>query len=119
MLVLSRKIQETIRIGDDITISILRFKGRAVSVGIEAPSDVRVMRGELAGPDRFPGGSGTSKGEAEADDSPQDDSLGKRLAPRPLVSQRLSTRRVNEILASQLRASRCAIKRPSVVVAAS
>ena len=119
MLVLSRKIQETIRIGDDITISILRFKGRAVSVGIEAPSDVRVMRGELVGPDRFPGNSGTSNGEADAEDRPQDDSFGKRLAPHPLVSQRLSTRRVNEILASQLRTRRCAIKRPSAVVVAS
>jgi carbon storage regulator CsrA len=48
MLVLSRKTQQQIRIGDDITISILKVKGNAVvSVGIEAPRSVRIVRGEL------------------------------------------------------------------------
>jgi carbon storage regulator len=48
MLVLTRKHQEKIRIGDNITITILKTKGKAVRVGIEAPSDVPVVRGELA-----------------------------------------------------------------------
>lgn len=47
MLVLTRKHQEKIRIGDNITITILKTKGKAVRVGIEAPSDVSVVRGEL------------------------------------------------------------------------
>ena len=48
MLVLSRKTQQQIRIGDDITISILKVKGNAVvSVGIDAPRNVRIVRGEL------------------------------------------------------------------------
>jgi carbon storage regulator CsrA len=47
MLVLTRKQKETIKIGDNITITILRLKGQAVRVGIEAPLDVRVLRGEL------------------------------------------------------------------------
>jgi carbon storage regulator CsrA len=47
MLVLSRKTREQIRIGDSITISILRVKGRVVRVGIEAPREMRVVRGEL------------------------------------------------------------------------
>lgn len=47
MLVLTRKTTETIRIGNDITITILRVKGQTVRVGIEAPRDVRVIRGEL------------------------------------------------------------------------
>ena len=47
MLVLTRKSQEQIRIGDDITISIIKVKGNAVRVGIEAPRDVRIIRGEL------------------------------------------------------------------------
>ena len=47
MLVLTRKYQEQIRIGDNITISILRIKGNTVRVGIEAPREVRVLRGEL------------------------------------------------------------------------
>jgi carbon storage regulator CsrA len=48
MLVLTRKYQEKIRIGDNITITILRTKGKAVRLGIEAPADVPVIRGELS-----------------------------------------------------------------------
>ena len=48
MLVLTRKNQEVIRIGDNITVTILKVKGQAVSVGIDAPREVRIIRGELA-----------------------------------------------------------------------
>ena len=47
MLVLSRKIQERVCIGDNITLTILQVKGKTVRVGIEAPRSVRVVRGEL------------------------------------------------------------------------
>jgi carbon storage regulator CsrA len=47
MLVLTRKLQEQIRIGDHITITVLRVKGNTVRVGIEVPRDVRVVRAEL------------------------------------------------------------------------
>lgn len=47
MLVLTRKTQEKIQIGDSITITILKVHGRSVKVGIEAPRDVRVVRAEL------------------------------------------------------------------------
>lgn len=47
MLVLTRKPQETIRIGKDITITVIKTKGQGVRIGIEAPSEVSVLRGEL------------------------------------------------------------------------
>jgi carbon storage regulator CsrA len=47
MLVLKRKVDDKIHIGNDITVTILRVKGRTVAVGIEAPADVRVLRGAL------------------------------------------------------------------------
>ena len=47
MLVLTRKQNDKIQIGDQITITVLRMKGKAVRLGIEAPADVNVMRGEL------------------------------------------------------------------------
>ncbi len=47
MLVLTRKVQEEIMIGDDIVVKIIRVKGGAIRVGIEAPRNVRVMRSEL------------------------------------------------------------------------
>ena len=47
MLVLTRKLKESIRIGDAITITVLRVKGNTVRIGIEAPREVPVVRGEL------------------------------------------------------------------------
>jgi|GEM_PF-719263 carbon storage regulator CsrA len=47
MLVLTRKLQETIKIGDNVTIHILRVKGNTVRLGIDAPRQVRIVRGEL------------------------------------------------------------------------
>ena len=47
MLVLSRHIGETIKIGDDITITIVDIKGMQVRVGIDAPKDVPVHRREI------------------------------------------------------------------------
>ena len=48
MLVLTRKQSETIQIGDSITITVLRMKGKAVRLGIKAPQELNVIRGELA-----------------------------------------------------------------------
>jgi carbon storage regulator CsrA len=47
MLVLTRKCEEKVRIGNNITIMVCRIKGKAVRLGIEAPSEVTVLRGEL------------------------------------------------------------------------
>lgn len=48
MLVLTRKQGEKIRIGDDIVITVVRTKGKAVRLGIQAPAHVPVLRGEIA-----------------------------------------------------------------------
>ncbi|HTY01229.1 MAG TPA: carbon storage regulator CsrA [Bacteroidota bacterium] len=47
MLVLSRKVDEDIRIGDQIIVRVLGVKDGQVKLGIEAPRSVRVFRGEL------------------------------------------------------------------------
>lgn len=47
MLVLSRKEGERIVIGDNITLIISKVSGNRVTIGIEAPRDVKVIRGEL------------------------------------------------------------------------
>ncbi|HEX3870642.1 MAG TPA: carbon storage regulator [Pirellulales bacterium] len=47
MLVLSRKVGEKIIVDEKVTITITRISGGRVSVGIEAPSGVRIVRGEL------------------------------------------------------------------------
>ena len=47
MLVLSRKQNERIRVGDSVVVTIVRVSGDKVRIGIEAPADVRVLRDEL------------------------------------------------------------------------
>ena len=47
MLVLTRRIGETLRIADDILVTIIEIKGNQVRVGIDAPVDVTVLREEL------------------------------------------------------------------------
>lgn len=47
MLVLSRRIDEKIRIGEDIEITIVALSGDQVRLGIEAPRDIKIMRSEV------------------------------------------------------------------------
>lgn len=47
MLVLSRKEGEKLVIGDNITLVVSKIAGNRVTVGIEAPADVKIFRGEL------------------------------------------------------------------------
>jgi carbon storage regulator len=47
MLVLSRKVGERILIGDNISVTVVRITGGGVRIGIEAPSDMAVIRQEL------------------------------------------------------------------------
>lgn len=51
MLVLSRKQNERIRVGDSVVVTIVRVSGDKVRIGIEAPPDVRVLRDELESTD--------------------------------------------------------------------
>jgi len=53
MLVLTRKNQEKIHIGDNVTVTIVRVQGNTVRVGIEAPGDVRIVRSEVAARDQI------------------------------------------------------------------
>lgn len=47
MLILSRKVNESIMIGDQIAISVVEFKGDQVKLGIKAPKEVKVYRQEV------------------------------------------------------------------------
>jgi len=50
MLVLTRKPDESIQIGEDVTITIVKVTGNKVRLGIDAPSHIRVIRSELNDP---------------------------------------------------------------------
>ncbi len=47
MLVLSRKLNETICIGNEITVKVMRINGGRVRIAIDAPDHIRIHRGEL------------------------------------------------------------------------
>lgn len=47
MLILSRKVGERIQIGDGITVEVTAIRGGQVRLGIAAPEDAKILRGEL------------------------------------------------------------------------
>ena len=47
MLILSRKLDESVYVGNDIVIKVVKIKGNVVGLGIEAPTNVKIMRSEL------------------------------------------------------------------------
>ena len=47
MLILTRRVGETVRIGDDIEVSVLAIKGNQVRLGVNAPRTVAVHREEI------------------------------------------------------------------------
>lgn len=47
MLILTRRVGETIMLGDDITVTVLGLRGNQVRLGINAPKDVEVHREEI------------------------------------------------------------------------
>lgn len=52
MLVLSRKVEEKILIGDDIVVTVVRIGQKTVRIGIKAPKEMRVIREELKEDDK-------------------------------------------------------------------
>ncbi|MFO0943762.1 MAG: carbon storage regulator [Pirellulales bacterium] len=48
MLILSRKLNETVYVGNDVVIRVVKIKGNVVGLGIEAPNNVRILRSEIA-----------------------------------------------------------------------
>jgi carbon storage regulator len=48
MLILTRRVGDSLKIGDEVSVTILRVKGDQVRLGIDAPDTISVLREELA-----------------------------------------------------------------------
>lgn len=83
MLVLTRKPQQSIRIGDSITVNVIRIKGNTIQLGIDAPQDIAIVRSELL--EKKP--SEEPAGDRQADDSEaaEKDADTDRLPPLRVV----------------------------------
>lgn len=76
MLVLSRKKDETIVIGDNIELTVVEVKGDTVKLGISAPREVKIFRGELLEAIR------AANIEAAAQAAVDLDALSKKIKPK-------------------------------------
>ncbi|HEJ6213558.1 TPA: carbon storage regulator CsrA [Pseudomonas aeruginosa] len=47
MLILTRRVGETLMVGDDVTVTVLGVKGNQVRIGVNAPKEVAVLREEI------------------------------------------------------------------------
>ncbi|MEH6575822.1 MAG: carbon storage regulator CsrA [Amphritea sp.] len=47
MLILTRRVGETLMVGDDVTVTVLGVKGNQVRIGVNAPKDISVHREEI------------------------------------------------------------------------
>lgn len=73
MLILTRRVGESLIIGDDVTITVLGVKGNQVRIGVDAPRDVAVHREEILDRPRLdrPGKDTQSMGEQADEQSDQ------------------------------------------------
>jgi carbon storage regulator len=66
MLILTRRVGESVVIGEDVTVTVLGVKGNQVRIGINAPKHVAVHREEIY--ERIKSGRGAADGSPTSDD---------------------------------------------------
>ena len=73
MLILTRRINETLNIGDEVQVTVLGIKGNQVRIGINAPRDVPVHREEIYQRIKREEQRGSAEAKTEADEASSED----------------------------------------------
>ncbi|MBX3420831.1 MAG: carbon storage regulator [Pirellulaceae bacterium] len=87
MLVLSRKLEESIVIGDEIVVKVVKIRGNVVGLGIEAPNSVKIRRSELIDRD-------AAKAAQSLPESPASLPIDSAASPARNVESTLSTKAI-------------------------
>ena len=97
MLVLSRKIDDEIIIDENIVVRVLKVKGNTVRLGVSAPAEVSIMRGEL--PRREIEFQIEIEPEADQDFEAETEIRFERFPPTPPQNDRLTeiVNRINRV----------------------
>lgn len=74
MLILSRRVDEALKIGDEVTVTVLSVKGKQVRLGIDAPDDISVHREEIYKRIKGEAATGTDSVDGETTDTDSTDS---------------------------------------------
>jgi len=87
MLILTRRVGETLKVGDEVSVTILGVRGSQIRIGITAPKGISVCREEIYQKDDASGSdSAGNAAAAAADDTPADTSASA-ATPKTTTSQ--------------------------------
>lgn len=103
MLVLSRKVGERVVIDGGVTVVVTKVVGNRVTLGIEAPPSVHVLRGELADQRRAAAEATDSTGESASPPSPQFEPVYGTASPSSAPLWELDT---SDVVAAALSGTR-------------